>query len=208
MIQAGSGPVYAVRAQCGQKNAGRVYRISHAMYHFLSSFPLYIPVVSLCQIHLGRPLIIHISEAPSADTAYQLSAFLIFSGDSAPQHGPKIMNEQKNTKLCQVYSHISSYKWVYFSITPGPFPVTPQLQRLRNCSSFTISELAGHWVSYPCVLWLLHTPLRSNSTTKRLLQKTLSPASETLPGVGRLHAPAGLVNGRHTTKIHQTLPAI
>lgn len=163
MIQAGSGPVYAVRAQCGQKHARGVYRISHAMYHFLSSFPPYVPVVSLCQIHLGRPLIIHISEAPSADTAYHLSAFLIFSGDSALHHGPKIMNEQKITKLCQVYSHISSYKWVYFSITPGPFPVTLKLQQLRNCSSFTIPKLAGHWVSPPpCLSLLMRNLLRIN----------------------------------------------
>ena len=178
------------------------------MYSFLSSFPPYIPVVPLCQIHLYRPLIIHISEAPSADTSFHLSVFLIFFRRFSPASRPEIINGQKNTKLCQVYSHISSYKWVYFSITLSPFPVTPQLQQLRNCSSFTISELAGHWGSYPCVLRLLHAPLRSNSTTKRLLQKTLPPVSEALPGVGRLHAPAGLVNGRHTTKIHQTLPAI
>ena len=160
-----------LQAQRGHRNVREVYRISHAMYHFLSSFPPYIPVVTLCQIHLCRPLIIHISEAPSADTSFHLSAFLIFSGDSAPHHCPKIMNEQKNTKLCQVYSHISSYKWVYFSITLSTFPVTPQLQQLRSCSWFTISEVAGYWGFHPCLLWLQHTPLRSNSTTKRLLQK-------------------------------------
>ena len=126
-----------------------VYRISCAMYHFLSSFPPYIPVVPFCQIHLCSHHIIHISEASSADTPYHLSAFLIFSGDSAPHHGPKIMNEQKNTKLCQVYSHISSYKWVYFSITLSTFPVTLKLQQLRSCSWFPISEVAGHWLSPP-----------------------------------------------------------
>ena len=107
-----------------------------------------------------------------------------FQAIHPPQHGPKIMNEQKNTKLCQIYSHISSYKWVYFSITPGPFPVTPQLQQLRSCSSFTISELAGQWVSYPCVLWLLHIPLRSNSTTKRLLQKNTTACQRGTAGGG------------------------
>ena len=130
-----------------------------------------------------------------------------FSVNSALHHGSKIMNEQKNTKLCRIYSRISSYKWVYFSITLSTFPVTLKLQQLRSCSSFTIPKLAGHWVSYPCVLWLLHTPLRSNSTTKRLLQKTLPPAREALPGE-RLHAPAGLEMWGCATKKHQTLPAI
>ena len=170
------------------------------MYHFLSLFPPYIPVVSLCQIHLCRSLIIHISEAPSADTSYHLFAFIIFFRRFSPASRPEIINEQKNTKLCQVYSHISSYKWVYFSITPGPFPVTPQLQQLRSCSSFTISELAGYWGFHPCVLWLLHTPLRSNSTTKRLLQKNPTVYRRGAAGGGAPSRAAGLVNGRHTTK--------
>ena len=109
-------------------------------------------MVSLCQIHLYRPLIIHISEASSADAPYHLFAFLIFFRRFSPASRPEIINGQKNTKLCRVYSHISSYKWVYFSITLSTFPVTLKLQQLRSCSSFAISKVAGHWLSPPiCV---------------------------------------------------------
>ena len=155
----------------------------------------------LCARFTYAALSLYISQKHRPQIHHSISpCSSFFSGDSAPHHGPKIMNEQKNTKLCQVYSHISSYKWVYFSITLSPFPVTPPLQQLRSCSSFTISEVAGYWGVHPCVLWLLHTPLRSNSTTKRLLQKNTTVYRRGATGGGAPSRAAGLVNGRHTTK--------